>query len=137
MAQGAGFNDVHDGRAVALADFWNTGSLDIAMSTQRGPLLLYKNTVNPANQWIGFALEGSRANRSAIGAEVRLFWNGQQQVQTVSGGSGFSAQNQRRLHFGLGANPEIKQAVIRWPSGKMQTIDAPAPGKLYEVKEPV
>ena len=62
--------------------------------------------------------KGTKSNRSAIGAQVTLFWNGQQQVQEVSGGSGFCAQNQRRLHFGLGKAPQIEKAVIRWPSGK-------------------
>jgi hypothetical protein len=65
-----------------------------------------------------------------------LYWNGQQQVQEVSGGSGFAAQNQRRLHFGLGKVPQIDKAVIRWPSGKMQTIDKPAANQSLKIKEP-
>ena len=104
-------------------------------ANQRGPLLIYRNTVAPENRWIEFELEGSASNRSALGAEVRLFWNGQQQVQEVSGGSGFCAQNQRRLHFGLGKNPQIEKAVIRWPSGKVQTIEQPAAGQIYRTKE--
>jgi len=57
-------------------------------------------------------------------------------VQEVSGGSGFAAQNQRRLHFGLGKNPQLEKAVIRWPSGKTQTFDKPASGQLHMIKEP-
>ena len=72
------------------------------VANQRGPLLLYKNSVQPGRHWIAFELEGSASNRSAIGARVELHWNGRRQVQEVSGGSGFSAQNQRRLHYGLG-----------------------------------
>jgi hypothetical protein len=67
---------------------------------------------------------------------VTLFWNGQQQVQQVSGGSGFCAQNQRRLHFGIGKYPQIEKAVIRWPSGKIQTLDKLTPGQNYKIKEP-
>jgi enediyne biosynthesis protein E4 len=67
---------------------------------------------------------------------VTLFWNGQQQVQEVSGGSGFAAQNDRRLHFGLGKDPKIDKAVIRWPSGKVQTLDRPAAQQLHKIKEP-
>jgi len=103
---------------------------------QKGPLLLYKNTVAPAHQWIAFDLEGSVSNRSAIGAQVRLFWNGHEQVQEVSGGSGFGAQNQRRLHFGLGKHARIEKAVIRWPSGHVQTLTAPQTGQILQVKEP-
>ena len=118
VAQAVGVTDTYDGRAVALADLWNRGVLDVVVANQKGPLLVYKNTVTPENEWIEFELEGTASNRSAIGAQVTLFWNGQQQVQEVSGGSGFAAQNQRRLHFGLGKYPQMEKAVIRWPSGK-------------------
>jgi enediyne biosynthesis protein E4 len=135
VAQAVGATDIYDGRSVVLADLWNRGVLDVVVANQAGPLLIYKNTVKEGNDWLEFALEGTRSNRSAIGAQVTLYWNGQQQVQQVSGGSGFAAQNDRRLHFGLGKNPQIKKAVIRWPSGKVQTIDNLAPGRLYNVKE--
>ncbi|HZT57905.1 MAG TPA: CRTAC1 family protein [Pyrinomonadaceae bacterium] len=135
VAQQVGARDTFDGRSVALADLWNRGVLDVVVANQRGPLLVYKNTVAPENNWIGFDLEGSESNRSAVGAEVRVYWNGQQQVQVVSGGSGFCAQNQRPLHFGLGRNAKVERAVIRWPSGKTQTIKAPEVGKVHHVKE--
>ena len=136
VAQSVGVTDTSDGRAVAVADLWNRGVLDVLVANQNGRLLVYKNTVTPENQWIEFELEGTTSNRSAIGAQVTVFWNGQQQVQEVSGGSGFAAQNQRRLHFGLGKFPQIDKAVIRWPSGKSQTIANPAAGKLHKIKEP-
>jgi hypothetical protein len=136
VAQAVGVRDTYDGRAVALADLWNRGVLDVVVANQNGPLLVYKNTATPENEWIEFELEGTASNRSAIGARVSLFWNGQQQVQEVSGGSGFAAQNQRRLHFGLGKFPQIEKAVIRWPSGKVQTIDKPAADQLHKIKEP-
>jgi hypothetical protein len=136
VAQAVGVGDTHDGRAVAIADLWNRGVLDVVVANQAGPLLVYKNTVTAGNQWIEFDLEGGKSNRSAIGAEVSLFWNGQQQVQVLSGGCGFAAQNDHRLHFGLGKNPQIDKVVIRWPSGKAQTIDRPAANQLHKVKEP-
>jgi len=111
--------------------------LDVIVANERGPLLIYKNTVTPENKWVEFDLEGTKSNRSAIGAQVTLFWNGQEQVQEVSGGSGFAAQNERRLHFGLGKTPHIEKVVIRWPSGKVQTIEEPAPNQLYSIKEPL
>jgi hypothetical protein len=136
VAQAVGATDTYDGRAVVLADLWNRGVLDVIVTNQRGPLLIYKNTVAPENKWIDFELEGTLSNRSAIGAEVKLFWSGRQQVQTVSGGSGFCAENQRRLHFGLGRNPQIEKAVIRWPSGKVQTLDKPLMNQVNKIKEP-
>jgi enediyne biosynthesis protein E4 len=136
VAQVVGVTDRNDGRAVALADLWNRGVLDALVANQQGPLLLYKNSVAPDQQWIAFELEGSVSNRSAIGTQVRLFWKGQEQVQEVSGGSGFGAQNQRRLHFGLGQQAHIDQVIIRWPSGTVQTLTAPQVGKIHRVKEP-
>jgi len=136
VAQAIGVTDTYDGRAVAFADLWNHGVLDVVVANQRGPLLLYKNTVSPDNQWIEFQLEGTQSNRSAIGAHITLSWNDKTQIQEISGGSGFSAQNDRRLHFGLGKNAQIKSAVVQWPSGKVQTLDSLLPDKLYKIEEP-
>jgi enediyne biosynthesis protein E4 len=135
VAQAVGATDIYDGRSVALVDLWNRGVLDVLVANQRGPLLIYKNTVRSENQWLELALEGTKSNRSAIGARVTVFWNGRQQVQEVSGGTGFAAQNDRRLHFGLGKDAQIEKAVVRWPSGAVQTITNLVPGKLYNVKE--
>jgi enediyne biosynthesis protein E4 len=136
VAQAVGVSDIHDGRSVALVDLWNRGVLDAVVANQKGPLLIYKNNTAPDNRWIAFELEATASNRSSIGTEVRLFWNGKQQVQTVEGGSGFCAQNQRRLHFGLGKNPTVEKVVIRWTSGRVQTIDKPRAGEINKVKEP-
>ena len=125
-----------DGRTVALADLWNRGTLDVIVAHQRGPLSVYRNTVRPEHHWIGFKLEGTQSNRSAIGAEVELFWADQQQMQRVDGGSGFSAQNQRPLHFGLGTHERVEKAVIRWPSGDEQTLTDLAIDTTHTVQEP-
>jgi hypothetical protein len=135
VATAVGVNDINDGRSVVLVDLWNRGVLDVVVANQKGPLLVYKSTVNPDNKWIDFELEGSASNRSAIGAQVKVFWNGKQQIQTVMGGSGFCAQNDRRLHFGLGKNPKLEKVEIRWPSGKTQTIDNATIGQINKVKE--
>jgi hypothetical protein len=135
VAQAIGASDVYDGRSVALVDLWNRGVLDVVVANQKGPLLVYKNTVAPDNAWIDFELEGTASNRSAIGAEVRVFWDGRQQVQQITGGNGFCSQNQRRLHFGLGKNPSLEKVEIRWPSGKTQILEKPSPGQTYKLKE--
>jgi hypothetical protein len=156
VAQAVGITDAYDGRAVALADLWGRGVLDVVVANQKGPLLVYKNTVAKKNQWIAFELEGAarpgspaggkRSNRGAVGARVRLVWQRwdpaqeahvrQEQVQEVSGGCGYAAQNQRRLHFGLGEKPVLEKVIIRWPSGKEQTVRAPRAGRVHSIKEP-
>ena len=136
VAQDVGVDDTYDGRAVALADLGNRGVLDVVVANQRGPLLVYKNRVAPGRHWIDFELEGAASNRSAIGARVEVQWNGQRQVQEINGGSGFSAQNQRRLHYGLGTAAAVEKVVVRWPSGRTETLDRPAVDRLHRLKEP-
>src|SRR4029453_11920408 len=145
VAQMVGATDRYDGRSVAIADLSNRGALDVIVATQRGPLLLYRNDGAADRQWIAFDLEGScgsdRAsarctNRSAIGATVTLFWNGQQQLQEAAGGAGFWAQNQRRRHFGLGPHATIEKAVVHWPSGKVQELARPAGNRAHKIEEP-
>ncbi len=136
VAQAVGVTDTYDGRAVALADFFNNGALDVVVANQRGPLLLYRNTVNPDNKWIEFSLEGTKSNRSAIGAQITIHWNGQEQVQQIAGGCGFAAENDRRLHFGLGHDPAIESITIQWPSGKLQTLKNWTLEQVNVVKEP-
>ncbi len=161
VCRAVGVKDTYDGRSVAMVDLWNRGVLDVVVANQDGPLLIYKNTVTPENKWIQFDLEGSKnnrvscsslavagiwieaalpgtkSNRSAIGAQVRLFWDGKEQVQEVSGGGGYAAQNMRPLHFGLGRDPHIEKVVIRWPSGTTQTLTTNLEtNQRHPVKEP-
>jgi enediyne biosynthesis protein E4 len=136
VAAAVGVTDEYDGRAVALVDLFNRGVLDVVVANQGQPALVYKNSVAPGNHWIGFKLVGTRSNRSAIGAEVTVESGAARQLRVVDGGMGFASQNDRRLHFGLGPNAQVERAVIRWPSGTLQTIDHPAIDQLHVVTEP-
>jgi len=124
-----------DSRSVAMADLWNRGVLDIIVANMNQGLLVYKNQVDPSNNWIGFSLSGSASNKSAIGATVILYWNGKKQAQVVTGGIGFCSQNQRAVHFGLGQTPSVEKVEIIWPSGKLQVINDLETGKLHKVIE--
>jgi hypothetical protein len=135
VAQSVGVTETFDGRAVAVADLWNRGVLDVIVASQNAPTLIYKNTVSPENNWIDFDLEGAASNRSAIGTRVSVFWNGRIQAQEIYGGIGFCSENQRRLHFGLGKNAKIEKVEIRWSSGKTQTIENPQINKINKLKE--
>ncbi|MCC9599159.1 CRTAC1 family protein [Stieleria sp. JC731] len=136
VAQWVGVTDRYDGRAVALADFRNQGTLDIVVANQCDRALLYQNTISSDRHWIAIELKGTVSNRNAIGAQVRVFWDGQQQLQERVAASGYSAQNQSRLHFGLGSATAVDRIVVRWPSGNEQTIQSPAIDKLHLIEEP-
>jgi hypothetical protein len=136
VAPQVGVTDRYDGRAVAFVDLFNRGVLDVVVANQNQPALVYRNTVAPNRHWIAFRLVGSRSNRSAIGAELTLEAAGTRQLQVVTGGMGFASQNDRRLHFGLGATETVDRAVIRWPSGERQVVEHPAVDRLHVITEP-
>jgi hypothetical protein len=135
VAEAVGITDRYDGRGVAFVDLLNRGVLDIVVASQNAPLLVYKNTLMKKQDWIAFELKGTASNARAIGAEVYVFWNGMQQVQVVTGGSGFASQSQRRLHFGLGTASKVDRVEIRWPTGETQTLDAPVLNTMHRITE--
>jgi hypothetical protein len=136
VAARVGATDEYDGRAVALVDLYNRGVLDVVVANQNQPALVYKNTVVPGRHWITYHLVGSRSNRSAIGTEVTLYSGDARQLQVVTGGMGFASENDRRLHFGLGATALIDSVVIRWPSGTRAVVEQPAADQFHTVREP-
>jgi hypothetical protein len=137
VAKKVGVTDVYDGRAVALADLSNRGAVDVIVANQNQPAVLYRDYPDSANHWIEFKLVGTRSNRSAIGAEVVLEAGDLRQRRIVDGGSGFASQNDRRLHFGLGAHEWVDRVVIYWPSGKQQVLLRPAIDRLDTITEPL
>ncbi|MEO6167401.1 MAG: ASPIC/UnbV domain-containing protein, partial [Chitinophagales bacterium] len=96
---------------------------------------LYRNTQPGANQWVTFLLEGTKSNRAAVGAQVRLTSGGKQYLSFVNGGNGFGGQSSGRVHFGLGAAPAIERVEIRWPSGEKQVVDNLSAKRIYKIRE--
>jgi hypothetical protein len=136
VAKKVGVTNVHDGRAVALADLSNHGAVDVIVANQNQPAVLYRDYPDSTNHWIAFKLVGTRSNRSAIGAEVVLESVDLKQRRIVDGGSGFASQNDRRLHFGLGHREWVDRVVIYWPSGTKQVLERPAIDRFVTVTEP-
>lgn len=132
-AVGGGMN--LDSRAIAYADLFNRGAMDLIVTNQHGPVKVYKNHPKPGNHWVSFKLRGTESNKSAIGAVLTLHWDDKQHKKVITGGDAFSSQSQRPIHFGLGTNPNVKKAVIRWPSGIVQVIKNPELNKIHEIVE--
>ena len=136
VATAVGVTDLDDGRAVAFGDLANRGALDAVVANQKGPLQVYVNEPAADRNWIQFRLRGGGANTSAIGAVVELRFAGMVQAQCVQAGSGFCAQNDRRLHFGLGGATTVESVRVRWNSGQVQQLAALEPGRLHVIEEP-
>jgi hypothetical protein len=136
VAPAVGVTDRYDGRAVAVADLFNRGVLDVVVANENQPALVYENSVAPGNHWIGLQLTGTKSNRSAIGAQVTVTAGGVRRCQVVDGGMGFASQNDRRLHFGLGAARTVDRIEIQWPSGQAQVLEGLAVDQLHVITEP-
>ena len=136
VAKKVGVTDLYDGRAVALADLWNRGAVDVIVANQNQPAVLYRDYPDSSNHWIAFKLIGTRSNRSAIGAEVVIESGDLTQRRIVDGGSGFASQNDRRLHFGLGRREWVDRVLIYWPSGTRQVLPRPPIDRFVTITEP-
>lgn len=136
VALSVGVTDQYDGRAVAVADLENRGQLDVVVANQRGPLLLYRNHVAPGRHWIAFECRGTTSNRSAIGTQIHLYWGNHHQMQEIVAASGYAAQSQRRVHFGLGESESVDRVVVRWPNGKEQILGQVDVDTIHPLTEP-
>jgi hypothetical protein len=131
---GPGINALHCGRGAAFGDFDNDGDMDVLIMNVNEPPSLLRNDAPPGNHWIKIRLEGTKSNRSAIGARVLVRYGGKVQVQEVLSQSSFLSSNDPRLHFGLGAatNADIE---VHWPLGLVETMKSVAADQLLTLKE--
>jgi hypothetical protein len=107
-------------RGAAYADIDHDGDLDILVSTNNGPAYLYRNDGGNRNHWVTARLTGSKSNRSAIGAVVRVESASGKQWQMVHSGSSYCSQSDLALTFGLRQDPVIAALEVAWPSGTKQ-----------------
>ena len=105
------------------------------MTTNNGPAYLFRNDQSAGNRSVRFHLIGTKSNRDAIGATVRVFYNGQTQSRMVHGGSSYLSQSELPLTFGLGKQDHIERVVIDWPSGKSEEFKSVAAGQAYDITE--
>ena len=132
----SGIDSISDGRAAVTADFDNDGDLDILVTTLQGEgHLLFRNNVGQNNNFIRIALEGEASGRDAFGAVVRLKTDQGILTRVKSGGSGFLAQHDPRLLFGLGQEEEAEWIEISWPSGNTQRLGAVKAGTSLKIVE--
>jgi enediyne biosynthesis protein E4 len=132
---GGGFDQAKVGRGLAYGDFDRDGDLDVLLTTNHGPAFLYRNDQTAGNRSIRFRLQGTKSNRDAVGAVVRILCGGQTQTRIVHGGSSYLSQSELPVTFGAGRRDKIERATIEWPSGRSEEFKDLASGKSYQCIE--
>jgi hypothetical protein len=137
ISQNAGpaFAERHSARGAAFGDFDNDGMIEIAVNNQNEAPSLWKQTASSLANWVTLKLTGTRSNRSAIGARVKLLAGGRAQYGEVRSGGSYLSQSDLRLHFGLGEARIVDSIEILWPGGKRQTLEKQAVNRIVNIRE--
>jgi hypothetical protein len=109
-------------RGAAFGDLDNDGKIDVVVENIDGPPMLLRNTSPGATHWISLQLLGTKSNRLAIGAKVKVTAGPLVQVEEVRSGGSYLSQNDLRIHFGLGSSAKVDRVEIRWPGGPVETL---------------
>jgi len=134
-ASGPGFALKKASRALAVGDLDNDGDLDIVISNIGETADVLRNDGGNRGNSILVRTVGTKSNRDGIGARLKLSVGGKILVREVKAGSSYLAQNDIRVHFGLGNLPKADRLEIRWPSGAVDTIESIEANQIVTVRE--
>jgi hypothetical protein len=123
------------GRGLACGDFDRDGDVDILVTTNNGPAVLFRNDQGAGNRFVRFHLRGTTSNRDAIGATVRIFHGGTSQSRLVKSGSSYLSQSELPVTFGVGTRDRIDRVVVSWPNGRTEEFRNVVTGKAYDCVE--
>jgi hypothetical protein len=123
-------------RGSAYGDFNHDGKLDLVVTALSAPAELWINDSPDSRHWLELALQGTKSNRSGIGAKIRITAEGRSQFDYYSTASGYVSSSAGPMHFGLGSAKTVDEIEIRWPSGTKQVLKNVAADRIVHVVEP-
>ena len=122
-------------RGLAVGDLFNDGQVDVVIEDIDGAATILRNRGIPGTHWVTFELAGTKSNRLAIGARIKVIAGGMIQTDQVRSGGSYLSQSDFRLHFGVGTASKIDSVEIRWPSGATDTLNHLGADQFYFVQE--
>jgi hypothetical protein len=113
---GPGISERFSSRGAAFGDYDNDGDIDaLILNMNDWPSLLRNDGGNKQN-WIKLKLIGTKCNRTAIGARVRVVTGKHAQMDEVHSGTSVMSQSDLRLHFGIGKAQKVDVIEVKWPT---------------------
>jgi hypothetical protein len=123
-------------RGAANGDFDNDGDLDVLVSANNGPAVLYRNDGGNQSRFVRVKTIGTRSNRDGIGARVTVTRpDGRRQWRFVHSGSSYCSQSDTALTFGLGDHHEAESVEVEWPSGQVDRLGPVVANQVVFVQE--
>jgi hypothetical protein len=113
---GPGIAERFSSRGAAFGDFDNDGDIDVLVLNMNDVPSLLRNDGGNKQNWIKIKLVGTKCNRTAIGARIRVVTGSHSQIDEVRSGSSVMSQSDLRLHFGLGKAQTIDLLEVKWPT---------------------
>jgi hypothetical protein len=114
-------------RGAAFGDLDNDGDVDVVINNLDGAPTILRNDGGNKNNFVTVRLVGTKSNRDAFGARVKVTAGDLVQVDECRSGGSYISQNDTRLHFGLERRSKVDIIEIRWPGGKVEKVnDIPA-----------
>lgn len=132
----SGADDPGVGRGLGYLDIENDGCLDLFIGNLGGYTSLYKNRCEEPNNWLVVKAVGTESNRDGIGARITVNSGGKSQVREIASGRSFMGHHMIPVHFGLGNADKIDEIIVKWPSGKVQTVSTVAINNRITIIEP-
>jgi hypothetical protein len=119
---GPGFAAKKPSRALAVGDIDNDGDLDLLITNVGETTDLLRNDGGNRQNSLLIRTIGAKSNRDGIGARLKLSIGARVLLRHVKAGSSYLAQNDLRVHFGLGHAPRADRLEILWPSGVVDVL---------------
>jgi hypothetical protein len=97
---------------------------------------LLRNEGGNRQNWIKIKLLGTKCNRTAIGARVRVITGKHIQMDEVNSGTSVMSQSDLRLHFGLGKNNVVDAIEVKWPTTqKVERFEKVKGNQILTIRE--
>lgn len=136
IGRAANADIITNARGTAVADYWNRGVMDVAVSASTDKHVLLRNEVGKHRNWLQVELVGTKSNRDAVGARIVAVNKGKLQMREVILGDGYGSQNSLRQHFGIGDATSVDELTVKWPrSGIVQKFQNVAGNRIVQITE--